>query len=159
MATTVTNVRKSEVKLVFLAHEVPEESLGHAQAAIISDGTWHLIAPNPYRIHSTADIPMPKVNCPVVDIRGVTDEEGMRRVMDACTDKSAGVINLDGLLTGLEALGAKVTRIKPDAVAINAAWRERKEGSVEKKMKVIAAYEKTKRVARRVHAPGKVKVH
>ena len=98
------------LKVVFVAHEIPEESLAHAQVAIVSEDTWHLIAPNPYRIHSTADIPMPEVKCPIVNISGVKNEDGMRAVMQTCVDKTAGVINLFGLLTGLEALGAVITQ-------------------------------------------------
>jgi hypothetical protein len=56
-------------------------------------------------------VPMPKMTCPIVDIRPVRidDDERLAQVMKHCTDQTAGVINMSGLLTGLEALGAKVT--------------------------------------------------
>lgn len=162
MATNITNVK--DVKLVYLATEIPEESIRNAQVLILDTnaGTWHLFAPQPYKAHGRLEM-MPQVHCPVVDLTPVTNEDAVCRIIKATTSPQHGVINLDGLLTGLEALGAKVKRVsesasQPDAVDVNAAWRARKEGSVAKKMRAITAYENNKRTARRGHA-GKAKVH
>ena len=98
-------------KFVFSSSAIPDECVRHAQVAIITEATWHLIGPEPYRAHGVMDVmPMPVVTCPVVDIRLVQDEEKMALVMNSTTDRAAGVINMSGLLTGLEALGAKVRR-------------------------------------------------
>lgn len=98
-------------KYVFASNEVPEECVKRAQVVIVGAFSWHLIAPAPYRMHCMLSFaPMPAVNCPVIDVKNVSDDEGMARVMAACADPTAGVINLDGLLTGLEALGAKVSK-------------------------------------------------
>jgi len=43
-------------------------------------------------------------------VKGVQNDEGMAEIIKTGTDPSAGVINLVGLLTGLEALGAKVAQ-------------------------------------------------
>lgn len=133
--------KKDGLKLVYLGTEVPDECIANAQVVIKTEDTWHVIAPNPYRMHCTADIPMPEVKCPIVDIRGVKDEEAMRAVMEKCTDKSAGVLNMAGLLTGLEALGAKVTQRVSEAASqrvraadVAARFREKKEGRVARRV-------------------------
>jgi hypothetical protein len=118
----ITIVKELKQK-VFVANEVPDECVAHAQVAIISNLSWHLIAPNPYRAHGMSEaLPLPKVACPIVDVRSVTDDEAMMKVMSACVDKTAGVINLSGLLTGLEALGAVVTQ-KPVLTAAEVTQR------------------------------------
>lgn len=101
-------------KMVFVSSETPDEVVKRAQVVIVSDGRWHLIGPAPFRAHGLgAAIPLPKVTCPVVDVSRVRDDLRMKQVMDACVSVHAGVINLDGLLTGLEALGGIVLRSQP----------------------------------------------
>lgn len=108
MATSAT---PTKTKYVFSASAVPDESVKAAQVVIVAEFSWHVIAPAPYRMHCLLSFaPVPKVACPVVDVRGVQDDEKMAEIIKACTDPSAGVINLDGLLTGLEAMGAKVAQ-------------------------------------------------
>lgn len=151
-------------KTVLAATEVPDECIKNAQVMIVADLSWHIIAPNPYRMHGLGDmIPAPKVTCPIVDVRGVPAEndDAMLRVMNSCVDKSAGVLNLAGLLTGLEALGGRVSNqlsvvsnqlsVKPSAADVSAKWRGKKEGDVEKKLAAVERYENKRRVARRVH--------
>lgn len=105
MGTTSGQMRK---KIVTVARGVPAECIRAAQVIIVTEDTWHLIAPGSLRVHGlSGDIPMPAVTCPVVDVRGVEDFARMRGIMDVCVDVNAGVINMDGLLTGLEALGGK----------------------------------------------------
>jgi hypothetical protein len=131
-------------KLVFVSTEVPEECIQRAQVAIVTDNGWHLLAPIPYRCHGLDKfVPMPKVNCPIVDIRPVRmdDDDKMMAVMASCVDRSTGVINMSGLLSGLEALGAKVT--KPVAHPQQDVTAEEVQMDLLKR--------KVKRVARRVH--------
>lgn len=112
MATIATQQLKT--RYVFSASAVSDECVKAAQVVICTEFSWHVIAPVPYRLHCLLSFaPVPAVKCAVVDVRGVADDEGMARVMGACTDATAGVINLGGLLTGLEALGAKVSNQKP----------------------------------------------
>lgn len=95
---------------VLLATAPMEECVKRAQVVIVSEHSWHLIAPRPYKMHCLNSFAaVPTVTCPVVDVREVPDarSDEMFRVMQACTADQAGVINLAGLLTGLEALGAK----------------------------------------------------
>lgn len=108
-------------KYVYVASEIPDECVFHAQVAILAEFTWHLIGPAPYRAHGvTQYIPMPDVKCPIVDVRTMKLDTGnddrMWQVMNACVDKTSGVFNLSGLLTGLEALGATITpaHLTPD---------------------------------------------
>lgn len=101
--------------MVFVSNEVPDECVKRAQVAIVTENGWHLIAPSPYRCHGLSKyVGMPQVACPIVDIRPVRmdDDDKMMQVMEACVDKNAGVVNLAGLLSGLEALGAVVTRVE-----------------------------------------------
>lgn len=106
-------------KTVVAATEVPEECVKRAQVVIVSEYSWHLIAPKPWKMHCLLNFaPVPTVTCPVIDVRGVPDEksEAMFKVMQACVADHAGVINLDGLVTGLESLGAVVVRKKDKQV-------------------------------------------
>lgn len=85
-----------------------EECVRRAQVLIVGGESWHLIGPAPYKMHCLNSFaPVPVVNCPAVDVRGVKDDEGMGRVIQGTVDANAGVFNLDGLLTGLEALGGR----------------------------------------------------
>lgn len=107
----VTNVTP-KTKYVISATAVPDECVKAAQVLVIGEFSWHVIAPAPYRMHCLMSFaPVPVVTCPVVDVRGVADDEGMARIIRTCTDPSGGVINMDGLLAGLAALGAKVKRV------------------------------------------------
>jgi len=107
----VTTATPSKTKYVFSSMAVPDECVKAAQVLIVGEFSWHVVAPAPYRMHCLMSFaPVPVVNCPVVDVRGVADDEGMAQIIKTCTDPSAGVINLDGLLTGMEALGGKVER-------------------------------------------------
>lgn len=108
MATMATTTK---TKYVFSASAVPDEVAQAAQVVIVGEFTWHVIAPAPHRMHCLLSFaPVPQVNCPVVNVAGVKNDEGMASVIRACTDPTAGVINLDGLLSGLEALGGKVSK-------------------------------------------------
>lgn len=107
----VQSVDQTKTKYVFSASAVPDESVKAAQVVIVGEFSWHVIAPAPYRMHCLMSFsPVPVVTCPVVNVMGVQDDEKMAEIIKACTDPSAGVINLGGLLTGLEALGAKVVQ-------------------------------------------------
>lgn len=114
-----------KVKFVLTASAPPEECFRRAQVLVVGDHSWHVIGPAPYRLHvlNTFSRP-PAVGCAVVDVRGVTDDEGMGRVVRACTDPSAGVINMDGLLTGLAALGGKVTRVSGVKCQVSSVKRQ-----------------------------------
>jgi hypothetical protein len=107
----VQTVHLSKQKLVFISTEVPDECVRRAQVVIVSEAGWHLIGPAPFRAHGLGNaMPLPQVRCPVVDVSAVTDDVGMKRVLDGCVTLQAGVINLAGLLTGLEALGGVVLK-------------------------------------------------
>jgi hypothetical protein len=98
-------------KYVFTASDTPDECVRNAQVLVVGEFSWHVIAPAPFRLHCLLSFaPVPQVRCAVVDVHGVTDDGKMAELIRTCTDPSAGVINLDGLLTGLEALGGKVSR-------------------------------------------------
>ena len=78
---------------------------------IVTDMTWHLIGPGNLRAHGLSrDIPQPTVTCPVVDVSKVRDDEKMGAIIRTCVTPTAGVINMAGLLTGLEALGGMIKR-------------------------------------------------
>jgi hypothetical protein len=105
-----------KLKLVFISTAIPEESMKHAQVVIVTGKTWHIIAPAPYRAHVDGSMEMPEMRCPIVDVSAFStdyQDEKMAQIVKATTDAQAGVINLAGLLTGLEALGATVTRPAP----------------------------------------------
>jgi len=130
-------------KYVFSASAVPEESVKAAQVLIVAEFSWHVIAPAPHRVHCLLSFaPVPTVTCPVVDVRGVQDDEKMAEIIKACTDPSAGVINLNGLLTGLEAMGAKVAQKaesrtqKPTARELSEARMELKEKRTGRRVRV-----------------------
>lgn len=110
----------TETKHVFLSTTVPNEVVEHAQVAILTEATWHLIGPAPYRAHGLLSFaPLPEVHCPVVDITPIPSpgmDEKVREIILAHTDPRAGVTDLDGLLAGLGALGAKVTRVEEGSV-------------------------------------------
>lgn len=111
----VETSRLKPVKMVYVARAVPEECAARAQVMIVTGKTWHLIGPAPYRAHGDASFAKPpKVGCVVIDVSGVAEvnDERMGQVIAACTAPSAGVINMDGLVTGLCALGGKVSRVK-----------------------------------------------
>lgn len=109
--TTRRKAMATKTKYVISAMAVPDECVRAAQVLVIGEFSWHVIAPAPYRMHCMMSFaPVPVVTCPVVDVRGVADDEGMAWIVRNCTDPSGGVINLDGFLTGMEALGGKVTR-------------------------------------------------
>lgn len=139
METVITKQLKQKV---FVANAVPDECIERAQVVIVSGLSWHIIAPNPFRAHGLGNaIPVPTVKCPVVDVRGVQDDAAMMKVMAACVDKSAGVINLDGLLTGLQALGAKVTQTQPKKAAtaadVQALFMDRKNQRVARRVRGV----------------------
>lgn len=101
----------TQTKRVMMSMALPEDCIRNAQVLLVEAGRWHVLAPKPYRMHcDSAFMPEPVVTCARVDVSGIEDEEGMSRVMGTCVDPTFGVINLDGLLTGLEALGGKVSR-------------------------------------------------
>lgn len=102
----------TQTKQVMLSMALSEDCIRNAQVLIVEEGRWHVLAPKPYRMHCDSGFaPVPTVRCPVVDVRNVQDDEAMGRVMGTCVDPTFGVINLAGLLTGLEALGATVSRV------------------------------------------------
>jgi hypothetical protein len=102
----------TQKKQVMLSMALPEDCIRNAQVLIVEAGRWHVLAPKPYRMHGDSTfMPEPVVSCARVDVREIADEAGMSRVMGTCIDPTFGVINLDGLLTGLEALGGKVSRV------------------------------------------------
>lgn len=105
-------MRNPKRKLVVMATAVPEDVVRQAQVLIVTRDTWHLIGPGKLRAHGLSrEIPAPSVTCPMVDVSGVKDEERMRGIMEACVSPVAGVFNMAGLTTGLEALGGKVVRV------------------------------------------------
>lgn len=109
----VETSRLKPVKMVYVAKAVPEECAARAQVMIVTGRTWHLIGPAPYHAHGDASFAKaPKVGCVVIDVSGVPEvnDERMGQVIAACTAPSAGVINMDGLVTGLCALGGKVRK-------------------------------------------------
>jgi len=100
-------------KLLRVAHDIPRESIERAQVVILSDRTWSLIAPAPYRVHALSrEVPLPAVTCPLIDIRSVGLSTGqtdrMLEVVEKCIHTDEGVIDLKGLISGLKALGAVV---------------------------------------------------
>lgn len=105
-------------KMVVAAVGVPEECIRNAQVMIVTGETWHLIAPGSLRVHGLSkDMPVPVVGCPVWDVSGVKDLDRMRAIMDACVTPAAGVFNMAGLTTGLEALGGKRVVVEPLSVS------------------------------------------
>ena len=122
---------------VVSANAVPDEVVKAAQVVIVAEFSWHVIAPAPYRMHCLMSFaPLPAVSCPVVDVKGIADDEKMAAILKSCTDPIAGVINMDGLLTGLAALGGKVSPVqnaecgrqkKPTAKELSTARMEKKE--------------------------------
>lgn len=101
-------VQRTQKTLVFVSAEVPAVCAQHAQVAIVTAKSWHLIAPWPYQAHGLSlSIGMPEVRCPVVDVSRV-DHAAFRRVYAQHVVPYAGVTNLAELLHGLEALGAVV---------------------------------------------------
>lgn len=123
-----------KTKIVVSVSAVPEESVQAAQVVIVGDFTWHIIAPAPNRMHCLLTFaPVPTVACPVIDVTGVKNDEGMAEIIRACTDPKAGVINMDGLLTGMAALGAKIT--KPEAQPKKVTARELSEARMALKEK------------------------
>ena len=125
------------VKLVLLAKAVPEECAARAQVMIVTEKTWHLIGPSPYRAHGDSSYAKPpKVSCPVIDVSLVSEanDEKMGEVIAACTAAHAGVINMDGLVMGLCALGGRVERKRG---VVRASQRGRK---LNKKRRVSHVY-------------------
>jgi len=123
---------QTKTKYVVSASAVPDEVVKAAQVVIVAEYSWHVIAPAPYRMHCLMSFaPLPAVSCPVVDVKGIADDEKMAAILKSCTDPIAGVINMDGLLTGLVALGGKVSRCgrqkKPTAKDVSTARMEKKE--------------------------------
>ena len=95
---------QTKTKYVVSASAVPDEVVKAAQVVIVAEYSWHVIAPAPYRMHCLMSFaPLPAVSCPVVDVKGIADDEKMAAILKSCIDPIAGVINMDGLLTGLEA--------------------------------------------------------
>ncbi len=141
-------------ELMLVSTEVPEDCIRRAQVAIVTENGWYLLVPGARITGLSKWVPLPKVTCPVVDITPIRmdDDDKMMKIMSVCVSKTAGVINLAGLLIGLEALGAKVTSqsvshqssviSKPRAQDVAIAFYERKK----------------KRVARRVNG-GKAGVN
>ena len=122
---------QTKTKYVVSASAVPDEVVKAAQVVIVAEYSWHVIAPAPYRMHCLMSFaPLPAVSCPVVDVKGIADDEKMAAILKSCTDPIAGVINMDGLLTGLEALGGKVQKAegrKVTARELSVARMEKKE--------------------------------
>lgn len=133
----VTTATPSKTKYVFSASAAPDECVKAAQVVIVAEFSWHVIAPAPYRMHCLLSFaPVPAVACPVVDVKGVQDDEGMAKLIRTCTDPSAGVLNLDGLLTGLEALGGKVCKtVNSNQLSVKETAAELSEARMEKKEK------------------------
>ena len=104
---------KPQKQMMFLSRVTPEECLERAQVAILNENGWAFIAPAPYRAY-VLSAPLPNVNCPVVDVRQVRveDDDRMFAVINECVNETVGVIDMDGLLNGLEELGAQVTRVQ-----------------------------------------------
>jgi hypothetical protein len=72
----------------------------------------------------------------VVDVKGVQDDEGMANLIKTFTDPTAGVLNLDGLLTGLEALGGEVCKtVNSNQLSVKETAAELSEARMEKKEK------------------------
>lgn len=104
-----------------------EDCVKRAQVLIVGEHSWHLIGAKPYRMHCLSSFaPVPAVRCPRVDVGGVKDDERMGRIMMACVSDAAGVINMDGLLTGLEALGGKVERVPMSSVKCQVPGKARR---------------------------------
>ena len=122
---------QTKTKYVVSASAVPDEVVKAAQVVIVAEYSWHVIAPAPYRMHCLMSFaPLPAVSCPVVDVKRIADDEKMAAILKSCTDPIAGVINMDGLLTGLEALGGKVQKAegrKVTARELSVARMEKKE--------------------------------
>jgi hypothetical protein len=124
----------TQTKQVMLSMALLEDCIRNAQVLIVEEGRWHVLAPKPYRMHCDSGFaPVPTVRCPVVDVRNVQDDEAMGRVMGTCVDPTFGVINLAGLLTGLEALGATVSRV-PEPKALSATAQAPIRNSVIKRL-------------------------
>ena len=122
---------QTKTKYVVSASAVPDEVVKAAQVVIVAEYSWHVIAPAPYRMHCLMSFAsLPAVSCPVVDVKGIADDEKMAAILKSCTDPIAGVINMDGLLTGLVALGGKVQKAegrKVTARELSVARMEKKE--------------------------------
>lgn len=104
------SIEHASRKTVFVASAVPNECIKAAQVAIRTGISWHLIGPGGRRAHGFSRyVPMPKVNCPVVDARSILDEVAASNLLKLYTDRERGVFDLDELLDGLEALGGVVT--------------------------------------------------
>lgn len=98
-------------KVVLVAKQVPAECVKRAQVLVLTDKTWHILAPNPYRAHGLlSEGTTPKVKCLVLDLSRVPAEndEKTAQVIKDCTAEHAGVINMEGLVSGLCALGGRV---------------------------------------------------
>ncbi len=103
---------QGEKRALFFGRVTPDEAVAQAQVMVVVNGRWFIHAPEPYRCNGSGELPV--VSCPVVDCSGIPDDlfAQMARVIGDCVDVVHGVINRSGLLTGLEALGAKVQRDK-----------------------------------------------
>ena len=109
MATMIT---ETNVKMVYISKAVHEECIRRAQVLIVTEETWHLIGPEPYRAHGDRMFAKaPKVTCPIINLSAVDEgnDEKVAEIIKACTAPTAGVINMEGLIAGLSALGGKVT--------------------------------------------------
>lgn len=105
-----------EGKVVLQGTATPAECVARAQAVIVTANSWHILAPEPYRCHSydLAAMPLPdgfREYVPIIDVSTVDESlaDQMASVLASTTDPLFGVVNREGLTTGLMALGAQVT--------------------------------------------------
>jgi len=98
------------MRRVIVMSDAPEVVLHYAQVLIVDGERWHAYGPGAMRAHGEWGIGEARAlaTCPILDVSGVTDDERMADIIRRCTAEHAGVINMDGLLTGLQALGAQV---------------------------------------------------
>lgn len=103
---------RTERRLILRATEVPDECIKRAQAVIITESAWHLIAPLPWKLSCLKDMDIPEtVTCPIVDISALPEEldTQVAQVIAENYSLDSGVTNLPALLAGLVQLGAVVT--------------------------------------------------
>jgi hypothetical protein len=100
---------KPQKQMMYMAKVTPADCYRHAQVVILNEnGSW-VIAPAPYGAYVVNEQVL-HFPVPVVDVRQVReeDDERLKAVLRDCVDDEAGVMDMAGLLRGLEALGATI---------------------------------------------------
>jgi len=106
---------RSERRMVVRATEVPDICILQAQAVIVTENNWHIMARRPFHIsfdkHAIGIPDELKAHVPVIDV-SLLGEECDALVAEAvatCADAVTGRFDIPALIDGLTKLGAKAT--------------------------------------------------